>query len=99
MTAAQAGAAVAADRVDFVNEDDAGRFLLALLEQVRDWCRADSDEHLDEVGARNGKERDVSLSRNRSRQESLPCSGRAHEQHALRDSPAELLELLRANPE
>ena len=36
VTAAQAGAAMTADRVDFVDEDDAGRVLLALLEQVAD---------------------------------------------------------------
>jgi energy-converting hydrogenase Eha subunit H len=34
VTAAEAGAAMTADRVDFVDEDDAGRVLLALLEQV-----------------------------------------------------------------
>ena len=36
VTAAEAGAAVAADGVDLVDEDDAGRVLLALLEQVAD---------------------------------------------------------------
>ena len=34
VTAAHAGAAVAADGVDLVHEDDAGRVLLGLLEQV-----------------------------------------------------------------
>src|SRR6185436_4233861 len=36
VTAAQAGAAVAADGVDLVDEDDAGGVLLALLEEVAD---------------------------------------------------------------
>ena len=34
VTAAQAGTAMAADRIDFVDEDDAGRVLLALFEHV-----------------------------------------------------------------
>jgi hypothetical protein len=34
MTAAQTGATVAADRIDLVDEDDAGRLLLGLLEHV-----------------------------------------------------------------
>ncbi len=54
---AQTGAAVAADGVDFVDEDDARRVGLALLEQVAHTRGADADEHLDEVGARHGEER------------------------------------------
>ncbi len=49
VTAAEARAAMAPDRVDFVDEDDAGRVLLALLEKVANAARADADEHLDEV--------------------------------------------------
>jgi len=37
MAAAQARAAMAPDRVDLVDEDDAGRVLAALLEQVASW--------------------------------------------------------------
>ena len=37
-----------ADRVDLVNEDDAGRILFGLLEQVAHTAGADADEHLDE---------------------------------------------------
>src|ERR687898_159897 len=47
---AQTGAALAADRVDLVDEDDAGGVLLGLLEQVAHTRGADADEHLDEVG-------------------------------------------------
>ena len=50
VSAAETGAAVTADRVNLVDEDDAGRVLLALLEQIADARRADADEHLDEVG-------------------------------------------------
>jgi hypothetical protein len=56
-------AAMAADRVDFVDEDDAGRVLLGLLEHVAHAGRADAHEHLYEVGTRNGEEGNVCLAR------------------------------------
>ena len=37
------------DGVDFVEEDDAGRILFGLLEEVADPAGADADEHLDKV--------------------------------------------------
>ena len=55
--AAHAGATVPADGIDLVDEDDRGRVLLGLLEQVADSGGADTDEHLDEVGAGDGVER------------------------------------------
>src|SRR5262249_44203222 len=61
VAAAQAGAAVAADRVDLVDEDDTGGVLLALLEQVADAAGTDADEHLDEVRAADREERDSGL--------------------------------------
>ena len=51
VAAAESGAAMAADHVDLVHEDDARRRLLRLLEEVADARGADADEHLDEVGA------------------------------------------------
>ena len=95
VTAAEAGAAMAADRVDLVDEDDAGRVLLALLEQVADARRADADEHLDEVRAADGEERNVRFAGDRAGQERLAGSRRPHQQDALRNAAAELLELLR----
>jgi hypothetical protein len=94
VTAAQARAAMAAHGVDFVDEHDARRVLLALLEQVADARRADADEHLDEIRAADRKERDVGLTGHRARQQRLARARRAHQQHALRDAPAQLLELL-----
>ena len=49
VAAAKASAAMATDGVDLVDEDDARRVLLALLEQIADARGADADEHLDEV--------------------------------------------------
>ena len=95
VAAAEARAAMAADRVDFVDEDDAGRILLRLLEHVAHAARADADEHLDEVRARDGEERHVRLARDGARGQRLAGARRADQQHAARNTSAELLELLR----
>src|SRR5262249_13207819 len=39
-----------AERVELIDKDDAGCFLLSLLEHIADASRAHTDEHLDEVG-------------------------------------------------
>src|SRR3990170_3245502 len=82
VAAAQAGAALAADRVDLVDEDDAGGVLLALLEQIPDARRADPHEHLDEVRAADGEERHVRLARHRAGQQRLAGARRPDEQDA-----------------
>ena len=71
VAAAEARAAVPADGVDLVDEDDAGRVLLALLEEVADARGADADEHLDEVGARDREEGDVRLAGDGAREQRL----------------------------
>ena len=95
VTAAEPGAALAADRVDLVDEDDRGRLLARGLEQVAHARRADADEHLHEVGAGDRDERHARLAGDRARDERLAGSGRADEQHALRDAGADVLELRR----
>ena len=95
VTAAEARAAMAADGVDLVDEDDAGRVLLRLLEHVAHARGADADEHLDEVGAGDREERHLGLARDGARQQSLAGAGRADHQHALGNLAAELLELAR----
>ena len=93
--AAEARAAVAADGVDLVDEDDAGGVLLPLLEQIAHAAGADADEHLDEVRARDGEERHARLAGDGARQQRLAGARRAHHQDALGDAPAEPGELLR----
>src|SRR4026209_1949188 len=66
VAAAETGAAMTADRVDLVDEDDAGSVLLALLEQIPNARRADADEHLDEVGSADGEEGHVGFTRDRA---------------------------------
>ena len=52
MAAAQAGAAMATDRVDFVDEDDGRRLGLGALKQVAHAAGAHAHEHLDRIRSR-----------------------------------------------
>ncbi len=90
---------MATDRVDLVDEDDARRVLLALAEQIPDTACADTDEHLDEVRARDREERNSGLARDRAREQRLPRARRADQQHTLRDPSAQARELLRVAQE
>ncbi len=90
----EAAAATSADGVDFVEEDDARRVVLGLLEEVADAARPDADEHLDEVGTADGEEGRVGLAGDGLGEERLARSGRAYEQAATWDASAEALELL-----
>ena len=95
VSAAEARAAMTADGVDFVDEDDAGRVLLALFEQIAHAARAHADEHFHEVRTGDGEERNVRLARDGARQQRLAGARRADQQHAFRNASAELLEFLR----
>ncbi len=66
--AAEARAAVTSNGVNFVDENDAGSVLLALLEQVAHAARAHAHEHLDEVRAGDREERNVRFARDCPRQ-------------------------------
>ena len=90
VAATEAGAALAADRVDLVDEDDRLAHLAGGLEQVAHAARADADEHLHEVGAGDRQERHAGLARDRPGDQRLAGAGRADEQHALRDAGADL---------
>ena len=95
VAAAEAGAAMTADRVDFVDEDDARRVLLGLLEHVAHARSADADEHLDEVGTGDREERHVGFAGDRARDQRLAGARRPDEQHAARNASAEPLEFSR----
>ena len=92
VAAAEASATVAADGVDLIDEDDARRVLLGLLEHVADAAGADADEHLDEVGTGNGEERHIGLAGDGAREQRLAGAGRADQQQTARNAPAEPLE-------
>ena len=91
VAAAQTGAALAADGVDLVDEDDAGAVLLGLLEQVAHPGGADADEHLDEIRTGDGEERHAGLTGDGTGQQRLTRAGGAVEQHALGDLGAQCL--------
>ena len=84
-----------ADCVDFVDEDDAGSVLLALLEEIADAACADADEHFDEVRTGDGEERNVGFAGDCAGEQRFAGSRRSDEQDALGNAAAELLELLR----
>ena len=95
VSATEAGATVAADRVDFIDEDDARRMRLALLEQVADAARADPDEHFHEIRPGHREEGTPSLAGHRARQQRLAGPRRPDQERALGKPATELRELLR----
>ena len=95
VSAADAVAAMAADGVDFVDENDARRRLLALLKHVAHAGGADADEHLDEVRAADREKRHIGFTGDGASEQGFAGSGRTDQQHAFRNAAAEFLKLLR----
>ena len=89
VAADDAGAARLAQRVELVDEDDAGGLGLGLLEHVADAGGADADEHLDEVRARQAEERHAGLAGDGLGQQGLAGSRRPDEQNSLGNPAAE----------
>ena len=81
--------AASSQRVELVDENDAGRGLARLLEQVAHPRGADADEHLDEFGAGNGKERHAGFARHRLRQQRLAGARRTDQENAFRHPRAQ----------
>src|SRR5947207_1288011 len=86
---------MAADRVDFIDENNARRRFLALLEHVADSARADPDKHFHEIGAADGKEWNIGFTGDGAREQSFTGTRRADHQYALRNSAAEFLKFFR----
>ena len=84
---------MAADSVDFIDEDDARRVFLGILEHVAHACGTDADKHLDEIGAGNAEERDLGFTGDRPCQQGLAGARVANHQHALGNMAAKFLEL------
>ena len=95
IAATETSAAMPADRVDFVDEDDARRILFGLLEHVPDAARADPHEHFYEVRPGDREERHARLAGDGSCQKRFACAGRADEQDATGNAASEPLEFLR----
>lgn len=94
VTAAQARAALSADRVDFVDENDTRHIVFRLVEQVAHTRRADADEHFDKVTAAYAEKRHVRLACDRFCKQRLTGARRTNEQNALGNSRADIDELL-----
>src|SRR5690606_17590697 len=86
---AHARAALPTHGVDFVNENDAGRVFMTLLEEIADATRADADEHFHKVRTADAEERHTRFASHSAGQEGLARSGRTHEEHAPGDLAAE----------
>lgn len=99
MPAAETGTAMAAHRIDFVNENDAGRVLLGLLEHVAHTARADADKHFNEVRTGDAEERHLGFAGDGAGQQRLAGTRRADHQHAARNLAAQLGELGRVAQE
>src|SRR5262249_59824721 len=76
-------------RVELVDEDDAGRLALGLREEVPHARRTHADEQLHELGAADREERHVGLARHRLRQQRLAGARRTDQEDALRQLAAE----------
>ena len=83
----------AADRVELVDEQDAGGVLAALFEQVAYPAGAHAHEHLDEIGAGHVEEGYVGLAGDRLRQQGLAGARHAYQQHALGNARSHLANL------
>src|SRR5262249_5482171 len=91
--AAEAGAAMTANRVDLIDEYDAWSVLLRLLEHVAHARSTDADEHLDEVGPGDGEEGNLRFTGDSAREQRLAGARGSDHEHALGDLATELLEL------
>jgi hypothetical protein len=95
VAATEAGAAVPANRVDFVDEDDTRSVLLTLIEEIAYTAGPDADEHLDEVAAGHAEERYAGLAGDRPAQQRLAGTRCSDQQSPLGDASAEALEFFR----
>ena len=89
---ADACAALASDGVDLVDEDEAGRGLLGLLEKIAHAACAHAHEHFDERCARHREEGHARFSGDGLGQERLACARRAHQEHAAGNLAAQAIE-------
>ena len=89
MAADAVGTTSLAERVDFIDEDDGWRLFSGLLEQVAHTGCSDSDEHFDEFGTVDGKERHARFTGDGTCKQSLTGTRGPDEQDAVRDASAE----------
>src|SRR3989344_3821794 len=77
--------ALAADCIDFVDEDDAGGITLCAVKKIADAAGADADEHLHKLRSRDAEERHFRLSRDPPRKKSFSGARCADEENTTRN--------------
>ena len=92
VSAAQASATVAAHSINLVDEDDAGRVLLALFKQVAHNGLAPTPTNISTKSEPEMEKKGMFASCNRAGEQRFTGSRRPYEQHALRNAPTEFLE-------
>ena len=92
VSATETGATLAADGVDFVDEDDARRFGFGFFKHVAYTRGTNTDEHFDEVRTGDGEERHFCFAGNRAGEQGFTGAGRANHQQAARDLSAQAAE-------
>jgi hypothetical protein len=83
------------ERVELVDEHDAGSSQLGLSEEVAHARGAHADEHLDELGAGHAEERHARFTGDGAGEQRLAGAWRPEQQHALGKWSAEIRVLLR----
>ena len=96
VAAAQTGAALAAHRVNLIDEHDAGHGLFGLVEQVADTGSAHADVHFHEIRARNRVKRHPRLAGAGTGQQGFTGTRRAHQQNAVGNPCAQGVEFVGA---
>ena len=88
MTAAQPGAALASDRINFINKNNTGRIFLRLREKVAYAGRTDADKHFHEIGAADTEERHARFTGYGSGKQCFPRARRSEEKDPFGDFSA-----------
>ena len=84
--------ALLANRVDFVDKDDARRVLFRLREHIAHSACTNADKHFLKVGAGDCKEGNLGFAGDSLGEQGLAGAGRAYQQDAFRNPAAKFLE-------
>lgn len=87
-------ATLSADRIDFINKQNARRMLASHREHISDTRRSNTDKHLEELGSRHRDERHICLASSGFGQQSLTGTGRTGQHGALGNFRTQLNVLL-----
>ena len=85
VAAAKAGAALATDRINLIDKDDARRVFLGLLEQIANAAGTHTNKHLDEFRTGDREEGNASFTSDSFGQQGFAGTRRAHQKHAFGD--------------